>query len=105
MVFLKDFFEKVDFEINQHHGKFSGGKELILLAVFCLPNIVSSLRKYTGGAELYAHAFMHTHVYAPDFFCGSLFLFVSVFGILPCLCFAALCSPAGKGQTSRCFCI
>ena len=39
MIFLKDFFEKVDFEINQHHGKFSGGKELILLAVFCLPKI------------------------------------------------------------------
>ena len=73
MVFLKDFFEKVDFEINQHHGEFSGGKELILLAVFCLPKIkVSSLRIYTGGAELYAHAFMRTHRYAPDF-CGSLF--------------------------------
>ena len=76
MVFLKDFLEKVDFEINQHHGKFSGGKELILLAVFCLPKIkvsIYSLRNYTGGVELYAHAFMRTHRYAPDFFCGSLF--------------------------------
>ena len=43
-------------------------------------------------------------------FVDLLFLFVSLFDILPCLCRAALWSPAGKGLTSRrltffmCFC-
>ena len=77
MVFLKYFFEKVDFEINRQHGKFSGGKELILLEVFCLPKIkVSSLRNFTGGAELYAHVFMRTRGYAPDLFVDLLFIYV-----------------------------
>ena len=89
MVFLKDFFEKVDFEINQHHGKFSGGEELILLAVFCLPKIkVSSLRNYTGGAELYAHAFMRTHRYAPDSFEDLFFICVCLWHIT----FSVFCS-------------
>ena len=113
MVFLKDFFEKVDFEINQHHGKFSGGKELILLAVFCLPNIVSSLRKYTGGAELYAHAFMRTHVYAPDFFCGSLFYlclslaYYLVCVLQPCVHLLGKGWPLGASvyDTFLCFCL
>ena len=34
----------------------------------------------------------------------DLFLFASVFDILPCLCLAVLWSPAGKGLTSMHFC-
>ena len=37
------------------------------------PYLHLALRNYTGCAELYAHGFMRTHKYAPDFFCGSLF--------------------------------
>ena len=44
------------------------------------PYLHLALRNYTGGAELYAHAFMRTHKYTPDFFCGSLFYL--------CLCLA-----------------
>ena len=74
MVFLKDFFEKVDFEINQHHEKFSGGKELILLAVFFLPKIkVSSLRNYTGTPSCTHMRFCIHEGNAHDFFCGYLF--------------------------------
>ena len=32
---------------------------------------VSSLRKYTGSAELYAHAFLSTSRYAPEIHCIS----------------------------------
>ena len=46
-------------------NNFPGGKELILVAFF-LPKIkVSSLRNYTGSVQLYAHAFLRTHRYAP----------------------------------------
>ena len=59
------------------------GKELILLVVFFFQKS-KKLKNYTGDAELYAHAFLRTRRYAPDFFCGS-FLFVFAFDILPCL--------------------
>ena len=65
MVFLKDFFEKVDFEKKSVDDKNPVGKKLILLVAFFLPKIkVSSLRNYTDGAELYAHAFLRKHRHA-----------------------------------------
>ena len=68
MIFLKDFFEKVDFEINLQHEKFSGGGRVNTI---CSIFSYRSQSKYTGGAELYVHAFLRTHKFDPDFFCGS----------------------------------
>ena len=51
---------------TKKHENFAGAKALILLVVFVLPKIQSiiSLRNYTCGAELYAHAFLRTRRYA-----------------------------------------
>ena len=76
IVFLKDFFfEKLILKKKKKSAacKFSGGrgwggKELILLVVFFSSKNQSNLRNYTGGAELYAHAFLRTRRYAVDFF-------------------------------------
>ena len=70
MVFLKDFFEIVDFEKISRQQKsiknFPGGNEFNTISSIILPKIkVSSLRNYTGGTELYAHAFLRTRRYAP----------------------------------------
>ena len=82
---------------NQQHEKISGWGGI--RSSFSSEN---SLRNYTGGAEFYAHAFLRTRRYTPDFFCGSFFyiFFVSVFDILPCLYLVALLSPAGNRLTS-----
>ena len=77
-------------------------------SIFLLPKIkVSSLRNYTGGAELYAHAFLRTRTFVdtPLIYFVGLCLFVFLFDILSCMCPAAKWSPTGKGLNSRRFCI
>ena len=67
--------------------------------------IVCSFRNYTGASSC-MHMRFSIHVGTPlTSFCESFFLFVFVFDMLPCLCLAALLSPAGKGLTSRRFCM
>ena len=71
-----------------------------------LPKIKVSSLKNLLVASSCTHKHFCIHVGTPpDFFYGSFFLFVSVFDILPCLCPAALWSPAGKGLTSRRLCM
>ena len=88
IVFLKDFFDSVDFDKNQQHEKFSGGKELILFcSIFSSKTKESNLRNYTGGAELYI-----IHV------CTPLTSFVYIFFYL-CLsltyCLVCVLQPCG----------
>ena len=61
---------------------------LILLVVFFFQ------RKFTGGTELYAHAFcVHVDTRLTSF--ADFYLLAFVFDILPGLCLAALWLPAG----------
>ena len=82
--------------------KNSHGVKSSISIIFSSKSKVRSLRKLTGGTELYAHVFLRTRRYAPTLM-WLFFIFVFVFVVLLCMCLADIWSPVGKGLASRRF--